>query len=79
MENTEIQKIADCLYNYEMSEKEDGFPYTGGTAEGAADFWVESYYANEPEEWEWGCTEEELIPIAKQVVELLVARGLPRS
>lgn len=79
MNNAQMQCLANELFAYVAADAALTPSMTGGTASGAADLWVESYYADEPEAWAWDCTEEELMPIAEELIELLVARGIPRA
>lgn len=74
----QLQQIAAELYKYVQEEAPAGYPYTGGTAVGAADFWVESWYATD-DHTGFPCTEADLIPTSNELVELLVALGLSRA
>jgi hypothetical protein len=79
MTNEQLNQIANELFQYvEEVDSTDGFPYTQGTAEGAADFWVESWYAMDDHS-SFHCTEEELIPTSELLIPILVSLGLPRG
>lgn len=79
MTDEQLNQIAKDLYDHVVTaDAADGYVYTQGTAEGAADFWVESWYAMDDHSC-FHCAEEELIPTSKRLVPLLVALGLPRG
>jgi hypothetical protein len=79
MTNEQLNQIAKDLYDYVVTDDAaDGYVYTQGTAEGAADFWVESWYAMDDHS-SFHCTEEELIPTSELLIPILVSLGLPQG
>ena len=78
MTNEQLQQIAKDLYKFVQYEADKDFYYTKGTAEGAAEYWVEAWYSMDDHS-SFHCTEEELIPNSKLLVPILVSLGLPQG